>query len=85
MTNLQIKSVVINFFLQYKYNLWYNFTRWFKLAYIRYKAITRYFNFFKSIELQNIPSYGKDYIGENEMILAVYNEGKDVSIITDKK
>lgn len=55
------------------------------MAYIRYKAVTRDFNFSKSIELQNIPSYGKDYVGENEMVLAAYNVGKDISIITDKK
>lgn len=55
------------------------------MAYIRYKAVTRDFNFSKSIELDKIPSYGKDYVCDDEIILATYNVGKDISIITDKK
>ncbi len=55
------------------------------MAYIRYKAVTRDFNFSNSIELENIPTYGKDYVYDNETILAAYKVGRDISIITDKK
>lgn len=55
------------------------------MAYIRYKAVTKDFNFTKSLELKNIPSYGKDYIYDDEKTLAVYQIGKDIGLITDKK
>lgn len=55
------------------------------MAYIRYKAVTKDFNFTKSLDLNNIPSYGKDYIYDDEKALAVYQIGKDIGIITDKK
>jgi hypothetical protein len=55
------------------------------MAYIRYKAVTRDFNFTKVIDTKDIPSYGKDYIYGDEKILAAYNVGKDIGLITDKK
>ncbi len=55
------------------------------MAYIRYKAVTKDFNFTKSLDLKNIPSYGKDYLYNDEVALALYQIGKDIGLITDKK
>lgn len=55
------------------------------MAYIRYKEVTREFNFTKALDAKNIPSYVKDYIYGDETILAAYRVGKDHGVITDKK
>lgn len=55
------------------------------MAYIRYKEVTKTFNFSKSLSVDEIPSYGKDYVYEDETLLAGYVVGKDIGIITDKK
>ena len=55
------------------------------MAYIRYKEVTKHFNFTKVLDLDEVPSYGKDYIYDDEILLAVYKVGKDIGIINDKK
>ena len=55
------------------------------MAYIRYKEITRNFTFSKYIEPEQVPSYVKDYVYDEEKMLAVYRVGKDYSVFTDKK
>ena len=55
------------------------------MAYIRYKEVTKHFNFTKALDLSEIPFYGKDYIYNDETLLAVYKVGKDHGLITDKK
>lgn len=55
------------------------------MAYIRYKEVTRHFNFTRALDLNNMPAYGNDYIYDDEKILAVYKVGKDIGLITDKK
>lgn len=55
------------------------------MAYVRYKEVTRTFNFARVLDFRDIPSYGKDYIYDGEILLAAYQVGKDIGIITDKK
>ncbi len=55
------------------------------MAYIRYKEVTRDFNFTKALEAESVPAYVKDYIYDDEVVLAVYKVGKDHGMITDKK
>lgn len=55
------------------------------MAYIRYKEVTRDFNFTKALDADSVPSYVKNYIYDDEILLAVYKVGKDHGIITDKK
>ena len=55
------------------------------MAYIRYKEVTRTFNFTKAIDFESIPSYGKDYIYCDEKVLGAYRVGKDIGLITNKK
>lgn len=55
------------------------------MAYIRYKELTRSFNFSKALDRDAIPEYVKEYIYDGETILAVYKVGKDYGVFTDKK
>ncbi len=55
------------------------------MAYIRYKEVTKHFNFTKALGLNEVPSYLDDYVYDDEILLAVYKVGKDHGFITDKK
>ena len=55
------------------------------MAYIRYKEITRNFNFSKNLDIDNVPDYVLDYVYDGETVLAAYKVGKDYSIFTTKK
>lgn len=55
------------------------------MAYIKYKELTQYFNFYKELDINNLPNYVTDYIGENEKILIGYGTARDKFILTDNK
>lgn len=55
------------------------------MAYIRYKEVTREFNFTRYVEAKNVPLFVREYIYGDEILLAAYKVGKDHGIITDKK
>lgn len=54
------------------------------MAYIKYKELTKYFNFNEEIDINNLPSYVTDYMSSNEKILYAYKTKKDKAIFTDK-
>lgn len=55
------------------------------MAYIKYKEITKYFNFSKIVDISLLPKYTTDYIFEDEKILAAYKTHRDYGVFTDKK
>lgn len=55
------------------------------MAYIRYKEVTKRFNFTKSLDIKMLPRYVLDYVFDDETLLAAYKVGRDHGIITDKK
>lgn len=55
------------------------------MAYIRYKEVTKHFNFTREIEVKDVPSYILDYVYDDEILLAGYKVGRDHGIITTKK
>ena len=55
------------------------------MAYIKYKEITKYFNFTKALDKTNLPRYVQDYVFEDEQILAAYKTLSDHGIFTTKK
>ena len=55
------------------------------MAYIKYKEITKYFNFTKALDKTKLPKYVNDYVFEDEHILAAYKTLSDHGILTDKK
>lgn len=55
------------------------------MAYIKYKEITKYFNFSKIVDISTLPKYTTDYVFEDERILAAYKTHRDYGVFTDKK
>lgn len=55
------------------------------MAYIKYKEITKYFNFSKIVDISLLPKYTTDYVFENEAVLAAYKTHRDYGVFTDKK
>ena len=55
------------------------------MAYIKYKELTQYFNFYKQLDIDNLPSYVTDYISNNEQILIAYGTIRDKFVLTDNK
>ena len=55
------------------------------MAYIKYKEVTKYFNFSDVIDVSKLPAYVSDYVYDEEIILAGYHTSRDHGIFTDKK
>ena len=55
------------------------------MAYIKYKELTKYFNFNKRLEIDDLPQYVLDYVDSDEKILSAYKTSRDKSIFTDKR
>ncbi|MDD2377521.1 MAG: PH domain-containing protein [Bacilli bacterium] len=55
------------------------------MAFLKYKELTQYFNFFKEIEFKDVPDYIKDYITDKEKALAIYKTYRDHGVFTNKK
>lgn len=55
------------------------------MAYIKYKELTKYFNFDKKIEIADLPKYVLDYVDSDEKILAAYKTKRDKSVFTNKR
>ncbi|MDD4187159.1 MAG: PH domain-containing protein [Bacilli bacterium] len=55
------------------------------MAYLKYKEVTKYFNFSKALLKEELPSYVTDYIFEEEDILCGYKTARDYGVFTTKK
>lgn len=55
------------------------------MAYMKYKELTKYFNFRKEIETDNLPRYVTDYLLDNETVVMGYVTRKDKGIFTNKR
>ena len=55
------------------------------MEYMKYKELTKYFNFRKEIETNNLPKYVKDYLFDDEKVVRGYVTRKDKGIFTDKR
>ena len=55
------------------------------MAYIKYKEITKYFNFSSAFNKEKLPKYVKDYVFDDEKILVAYKTRTDHGIFTNKK
>lgn len=54
------------------------------MAYIKYKELTKYFDFRKEIDIKDLPDYTLEYVEENEKILLGYQTARDHAVFTDK-
>ncbi len=55
------------------------------MAYIKYKELTKYFNFNKEIPLNDLPNYVTDYVNKKEEIYKAYKTLRDKALFTDKR
>ena len=55
------------------------------MAYIKFKELTKYFDFKDEILDENLPDYTKEYVEANEHIVMGYKNSKDYVVFTDKK
>ena len=55
------------------------------MAYIKFKELSKYFDFKTEVESENLPEYAREYVESNEAILLGYKNLKDYVVFTDKK
>lgn len=55
------------------------------MAYIKYKELTKYFNFNKEIDKKDLPYYVTDYLNESETIYKVYKTSRDKAVFTETR
>lgn len=55
------------------------------MAYIKYKELAHYFNFYKQLDTATLPKYVTDYLGKDEKINAVYSTFRDKCLFSDRK
>lgn len=55
------------------------------MAYIKFKELSKYFDFRKEVTKDNLPDYTLEYVSANEKILIGYKNSKDYAVFTDKK
>ena len=54
------------------------------MAYMKFKELSKYFNFKTEISVENLPEYVKEYAVNKEHILLAYKNDKDYALFTDK-
>lgn len=55
------------------------------MAYIKFKELTKYFDFKTETEPKDLPDYVIEYSSSNEKIILGYKNSKDYILFTDKK
>lgn len=55
------------------------------MAYIKFKELSKYFDFKEEIATDNLPDYAREYVSSKETILGSYKNSKDYAVFTDKK
>ena len=55
------------------------------MAYIKYKEITKYFNFSRVLDKTKLPKYVYDYVFSDEQILVAYKTSTDHGLFTTTK
>ncbi len=55
------------------------------MFYVKYKELTRDFNFSEYLKKSDLPGYINHYILEDEQILSAYKTERDHGVFTDKK
>lgn len=55
------------------------------MAYIKYKELTKYYNFSNELEIKDIPEYVYSYIEDGEQILIAYSTYDDMFLLTNNK
>ena len=54
------------------------------MSYIKYKELTKYFDFKSEVDINHLPEYTTEYVRSDEKILLGYKTSRDFAIFTDK-
>ena len=55
------------------------------MAYVKFKELTKSFEFNKELTIDDLPKYVLDYVSEKEFIYKCYKTARDKSIFTDMR
>lgn len=55
------------------------------MSYIKFKELTKYFDFKAEVDPEKLPEYATEYVESNEKVLLAYKNSKDYAVFTDKK
>ena len=55
------------------------------MAYIKFKELSKYFDFKTEVVEDDLPEYAKEYVEDNEKIILSYKNSKDYAVFTNKK
>jgi hypothetical protein len=55
------------------------------MAYIKYKELTKYFNFNAQIDAKELPTYVTDYMKNNEKAIQAYKTSRDKGVFTNER
>ena len=55
------------------------------MDYIKFKELSKYFDFKTEVGTEALPEYAKEYVESNEKIVFAYKNNKDYAVFTDKK
>ena len=54
------------------------------MAYIKYKELTKYFDFKEEVNVDDLPDYTLEYVNSGEKIIGAYKTSRDYAVFTDK-
>ena len=54
------------------------------MAYIKFKELTKYFDFRHEMDIKELPYYTTEYVNPGEKILLAYKTKRDHTVFTDK-
>lgn len=55
------------------------------MAYIKFKELTKYFDFKVEVKADYLPEYALEYVDKSEKILMSYKNKRDYAVFTDKR
>ncbi|MBQ6841251.1 MAG: PH domain-containing protein [Bacilli bacterium] len=55
------------------------------MAYIKFKELSKYFDFKTEVTAENLPEYAREYVDDSEKILLGYKNLKDYAVFTNKR
>lgn len=54
------------------------------MAYMKYKELTKYFDFRQEMDIRELPFYATEYVNPGEKILLAYKTARDHAVFTDQ-
>ena len=55
------------------------------MAYIKFKELTKYFDFKREVNINELPEYTLEYVDEEEKVVMAYKNARDHVVFTDKR